>query len=78
MMYGASSSVLPSSNQPGWSTRLLEIDAVEPNAVPATGVLGQVPNDGDLFDRLLAWTDNDDALLQKILVDTPKKLYDFN
>ena len=45
---------------------------------PATGVLGHVPNDGDLFDRLLAWTDNDDALLQKILVDTPKKLYGFN
>jgi predicted TIM-barrel fold metal-dependent hydrolase len=37
-----------------------------------------MPNDGDLFDRLLAWTDNDDALLQKILVDNPVKLYDFS
>ena len=37
--------------------------------------LGPIPNDGDLFDRLLDWTDNDEGLLQKILVDTPTKLY---
>lgn len=37
-----------------------------------------MPNDGDLFDRLLDWTDNDEGLWKKILVDNPAKLYDFN
>lgn len=37
-----------------------------------------MPNDGDLFDRLIDWTDNDEALLQKILVDNPVQLYDFH
>ncbi len=41
-------------------------------------VLGPMPNDGDLFDKLLDWCDNDEDLWKKILVDNPSKLYDFN
>jgi hypothetical protein len=36
------------------------------------------PNDGDLFDKLLDWCDNDEDLWKRILVDTPTKLYGFN
>ena len=38
---------------------------------------GPMPNDTDLFDRLWDWTDHDEGLWTKILVGTPKKLYDF-
>ena len=37
-----------------------------------------MPNDGDLFDKLLDWCDNDEDLWKKILVDNPAKLYGFN
>ena len=40
-------------------------------------ILGPMPNDTDLFDRLWDWTDHDEGLWRKILVDTPEKLYDF-
>lgn len=36
-----------------------------------------MPNDGDLLDRLRAWTDGDDGLWRKILVDNPAALYGF-
>ncbi|MBL6955057.1 MAG: amidohydrolase family protein [Alphaproteobacteria bacterium] len=36
-----------------------------------------MPNDGDLFDRLLAWTPVA-GVRQKILVDNPTRLYDFD
>ncbi|MBT4045526.1 MAG: amidohydrolase family protein [Rhodospirillaceae bacterium] len=35
-----------------------------------------MPDDGDLFNRLLAWT-GDKAVRQKIMVDNPTRLYDF-
>jgi predicted TIM-barrel fold metal-dependent hydrolase len=35
-----------------------------------------MPNDGDLFNRLLAWTP-DISVRQKIMVDNPTRLYDF-
>ena len=44
---------------------------------PHTRPPGPMPNDGDLFDRLLAWTENDDDLLQTILVDNPAGIYGF-
>jgi len=44
---------------------------------PHTRPPGPMPNDGDLFDRLLAWTENDDQLLKTILVDNPARLYGF-
>jgi len=44
---------------------------------PHPHLAGPMPNDGDLFDRLLAWCADDDALLRQILVDNPARLYDF-
>jgi len=44
---------------------------------PHTRPPGPMPNDGDLFDRLLAWTENDDQLLTTILVDNPARVYGF-
>jgi len=44
---------------------------------PHTRPPGPMPNDGDLFDRLLAWTENDDQLLTTILVDNPTRIYSF-
>ena len=34
--------------------------------------------DGDVFDKLLDWCDNDEGLWKRILVDNPAKLYNFN
>jgi predicted TIM-barrel fold metal-dependent hydrolase len=45
---------------------------------PDGKTLAPMPNDGDLFDRLWDWTDHDEDLWKKILVDNPKKLYGFN
>jgi predicted TIM-barrel fold metal-dependent hydrolase len=39
---------------------------------------GPMPNDGDLFDQLLVWTEGDENLLQKILVHNPAQLYGFD
>ena len=44
---------------------------------PHTSLSGSMPNDGDLFDRLLDWTGNDDELLGLILVANPASLYGF-
>ncbi|MDP6342479.1 MAG: amidohydrolase family protein [Alphaproteobacteria bacterium] len=43
---------------------------------PHPALSGPMPNDGDLFDRLLAWTPDED-LRRRILVDNPARLYDF-
>jgi len=45
---------------------------------PDGKTLAPMPNDGDLFDRLWDWTDHDEDLWKKILVDNPSKLYGFN
>lgn len=37
----------------------------------------EMPNDTDLLESLFDWTDNDDALINRILVDNPATLYDF-
>ena len=44
---------------------------------PHPTVTGPMPDDGDLFDALVRWTDGDDALLQAVLVDNPARLYGF-
>jgi predicted TIM-barrel fold metal-dependent hydrolase len=44
---------------------------------PHPHLSGPMPNDGDLFDRLLDWSAGDEALLRRILVDNPARLYDF-
>ena len=44
---------------------------------PHTRPPGPMPNDGDLFDRLLDWTGDDEGLLRAILVDNPARLYGF-
>lgn len=36
-----------------------------------------MPNDGDLVDLLTEYTDRDDALLRRIVVDNPERLYRF-
>lgn len=36
-----------------------------------------MPNDGDLLELLFDWTEGDAALLQRILVDNPRRLYGF-
>lgn len=36
-----------------------------------------MPNDADLLDMLFGWADNDDALISRILVDNPARLYGF-
>ncbi len=43
---------------------------------PHPDVTGPMPNDGELFDALLDWTD-DPATRRRILSDTPARLYDF-
>ncbi len=45
---------------------------------PDGKTLAPIPNDGDLFDRLWDWTDHDEGLWKKILVDNPSRLYGFN
>ena len=44
---------------------------------PDMKTLAPMPNDGDLFDKLMEWCDYDEALWKMILVDTPAKLYGF-
>ena len=44
---------------------------------PDMKTLAPMPNDGDLFDKLMEWCDGDEALWKKILVDNPAKLYGF-
>lgn len=44
---------------------------------PHPHLSGPMPNDGDLFDRLVAWCDADATLLRQILVDNPARLYGF-
>ena len=44
---------------------------------PDMKTLAPIPNDGDLFDKLMEWCDGDEALWKKILVDNPAKLYGF-
>lgn len=44
---------------------------------PDGKTLAPMPNDGDLFDKLMEWCDNDEDLWKMILVDTPAKLYGF-
>lgn len=39
---------------------------------------GAMPNDGYLFDQLGPWTDNNQAMIDRILVDNPKTLYGFD
>lgn len=42
---------------------------------PHPNCVGQMPDDADLLDTLAGWCDDDAALLQQILVDTPERLY---
>ncbi|NQV54640.1 MAG: amidohydrolase family protein [Rhodospirillales bacterium] len=44
---------------------------------PHPNIEGYMPNDGDLVDLLGLYVDGDQALLKKILVDNPAKLYGF-
>jgi predicted TIM-barrel fold metal-dependent hydrolase len=44
---------------------------------PHPHLSGPMPNDGDLLDRLHVWTDGDETLWRKILVDNPARLYGF-
>jgi predicted TIM-barrel fold metal-dependent hydrolase len=44
---------------------------------PHPNIAGYMPNDGDLVDLLGKYVDGDEALLQKILVDNPARLYGF-
>ena len=45
---------------------------------PHPNIAGYMPNDGDLVDLLGEYVGGDEALLKKILVDNPARLYRFN
>ena len=45
---------------------------------PHPNIAGYMPNDGDLVDLLGEYVGCDEALLKKILVDNPARLYRFN
>lgn len=42
---------------------------------PHPNIVGTMPDDADLLDVLAGWCDHDEALLHKILVDTPETIY---
>lgn len=44
---------------------------------PHPNITRWMPNDGDLVDLLGEFTDHDDALLRRIVVDNPQRLYRF-
>lgn len=44
---------------------------------PHPGIDVSMPNDGDLMDEALRWLDHDDALMQRVFVDNPARLYGF-
>ena len=44
---------------------------------PHPNITRWMPNDGDLVDLLTEYTDRDDALLRRIVVDNPERLYRF-